>query len=149
MTTIAYRDGVMVATTGVWTAIYRGQRNKIMRVGGSGTGAGALMATCGDSDMAFSFHKWLEDGENQNALPRIPEKSDFAAIVVYPNGSVVCFTERFLPQPIIAEFHAMGSGDQLALGAMAMGASAEEAVRVACKFDPWSREPLQIEHLSP
>ena len=142
MTTIAIRDGVMAATTAVWTSIYRGDSPKIMR-----TKDGALIATCGDSDMAGPFLAWFEAGADSERIPRIPEKSDFAAIVLLPDESVICFTERFLPMHVSGSFHAMGSGDQLALGAMAHGATAEEAVFVACEFDPWSRAPVQVEFL--
>jgi hypothetical protein len=139
MTTIAVRNGIMVATGATWTSIYRGQRPKIMR-----TREGALTASCGDSDMALPFFNWLDAGADQKNLPRTPDKSDFAAMVLYPDGSVSVFTERFLKQDAAADFYALGSGEQFALGAMGVGASAEEAVQVACYFDPWSRGPLQV-----
>ena len=105
------------------------------------------MATCGDSDMAIPFFNWLNEGAKAEQLPRIPEKSDFAAVVLYRDGSLGCFTERFLRMDVEADFYALGSGEQFALGAMAMGADAEQAVIVACQFDPWSRGPFQIERL--
>lgn len=37
---------------------------------------------------------------------------------------------------------AIGSGQQFALGALAAGMTPIEAVRIACKFDPWSRTPI-------
>ena len=105
------------------------------------------MATCGDSDMAIPFFNWLNEGASAEKIPRIPEKSDFAAVVLYRDGSLGCFTERFLRMDVEADFYALGSGEQFALGAMAMGATAEQAVGIACQFDPWSRGPFQIEHL--
>jgi len=39
-------------------------------------------------------------------------------------------------------FYAIGSGKDLAMGAMAFGANAEEGVRIACKYTPSCEEPL-------
>ncbi len=144
MTTIAIRNGVMAATDATWTSIYRGSRHKIMR-----TRDGALIASCGESDMAIPFFRWFDNGAHQDRLPRTPEKSDFCAIVLHATGKVQVFTERFLPQDVSAPFYAIGSGEQFALGAMAIGASADKAVQVACEFDPWSRGPIQVEMLEP
>ena len=44
--------------------------------------------------------------------------------------------------PIESDFWAAGSGEQGALVAMHMGATAEEAVRYACLVDPGSGEPV-------
>lgn len=142
MTTIAFRDGIMAATTAAWTSIYQGSGPTIFR-----TRDGGLVAMCGDTNMARSFVRWIEANEDEAQIPRIPEKTDFGAIVVGRNGVVGRFTESFQRQDIDAEFHALGSGSLLALGAMAMGASAEKAVEIACQFDPWSRGPVQVERL--
>jgi hypothetical protein len=43
-----------------------------------------------------------------------------------------------------APFHAIGSGLPVALGAMAHGATAEEAARIACQIAEGCREPLVV-----
>ncbi len=145
MTTIAIRNGVMAADTMISDAnLVRGFTSKIFRTAG-----GHLLAVCGHASMSLPFAAWIERGAPDDDLPRFPEGADFAAIVAYADGRVAVFSEKFLPQFLTAEFHTMGSGGEVALGAMAMGASAEEAVRVACRFDPWSREPIQVEMLEP
>lgn len=142
MTTIAIRDGIMAADTSVWEGCYRGSKQKIVR-----TSLGHLFATCGDSGITERLAKWIEDGESEDRLPRIVEKTDFAALVLYRDGSVGHYTERFMRSMIDGPFFALGSGNEFALGAMAMGASAEKAVEIACQFDPWSRGPVQVERL--
>lgn len=144
MTTIAFRNGVMASDTMLsGDNLVRGKSEKILRT----PSAGHLVALCGASTMVLPFAVWIELGEPQDALPRLPPDSEFAAFVAYADGRFAVFSQKFLPQFAQAEFHATGSGNEVALGAMAMGASAEEAVRVACQFDPWSREPVQVEHL--
>ncbi len=51
--------------------------------------------------------------------------------------------------PIEAPFAAIGSGAELALGAMAQGATAIQAVKIACRFDIHSRPPVHAEASSP
>jgi hypothetical protein len=142
MTTIAFRDGIMAADTMMSQSVYRGRCLKITR-----TGAGDLVALCGDSGMAHPFAAWIDAGLPRDGLPRMPTGTDFGAFVAFADGRFAVFSEKCLPQFVEAEFHAMGSGNEVAIGAMAMGASAEEAVKIACQFDPWSREPIQVEHL--
>ena len=44
----------------------------------------------------------------------------------------------------VNRFFALGDGMDLALGAFEMGASAEEAVRIACKYNIYCCEPINI-----
>jgi hypothetical protein len=44
--------------------------------------------------------------------------------------------------PIKSEYYAIGSGAGYAMGAFAMGATAEEAVKAACLFDNHCAEPV-------
>ena len=140
MTTIAYRDGVLAVDTAITSdnGVCRGRVSKLRR-----TPSGLLFAICGQAGLSDVFSRWLEDGADPLQRPTLNDKSDFAALVVFSDSRVAAFSERFVAQFLIADFHAMGSGNELALGAMAMGASAEEAVRVACRFDVWSREPVE------
>jgi len=145
MTTIAFRDGIMAADTMISDSnVVRGRTSKVIRAT-----QGHLLAVCGHSAMSLPFAAWIERREPQDDLPRLPAGADFAAIVAYIDGRVAVFSEKFLPQFVVAEFHSMGSGGEVALGAMAMGASADEAVRIACRFDPWSREPIEFHALAP
>lgn len=139
MTTIVYRDGVMAADTLVTDAgsVRRGTARKIFR-----TANGALVGVAGASGLTSRFVQWIENGEPEAALPRMPDGQQMSALVAYSDGSVAVFNETLLRQKVVAPFEAVGSGNEIALGALAMGARAEEAVLVACQFDVWSAEPV-------
>lgn len=134
MTTIVYRDGVMAADRLITSnGIRRGHSKKIFKAAN-----GALIGVSGSAGLADRFVSWIGDGGREEERPRIPEGSDLFAIVAYPEGEVAVFSERLVPQVIEAPFAATGSGNEIALGAMAMGASAERAVAVAIEFDAYS-----------
>lgn len=46
--------------------------------------------------------------------------------------------------PIHRDFHAIGSGRDFAMAAMAMGRSAHDAVELACKFDVYSGGDIEL-----
>lgn len=129
MTTIAYRDGVMAADTLVtagephwrWATIDKLFRAQDGTIGGvSGTLPGVAL-----------FRDWFETG----AFHPPPTDGDCYGIVVRPNGSVEVWPGIPALLPMTAEFIAIGSGERFALGALEAGASAENAVRIAMKYD--------------
>jgi len=68
----------------------------------------------------------------------------FSCIVIDQYGAVTLVDEEMEPQPILDSYFAIGSGSHFAVGAMDAGASVEDAVRIACKRDPNSSEPLSV-----
>ncbi len=50
-------------------------------------------------------------------------------------------------EEVIDDFYAIGSGAKVALGAMACGKSAIEAVRIAARFDPYTGGRINSESL--
>ena len=51
------------------------------------------------------------------------------------------------PIPIDTDFFSVGSGSDYAMGAMAMGASAADAIRVASQFDCHTNDKVEAESL--
>jgi ATP-dependent protease HslVU (ClpYQ) peptidase subunit len=47
------------------------------------------------------------------------------------------------PFPVKGKFFAVGSGGDFAYGALGMGASAVEAVKIGCRFDVYSSGPVK------
>lgn len=80
--------------------------------------------------------RWFEEGADREKWPKCQDKDDTWCRLIVVNGLGAFFYER-LPVEIRVEdsFMAWGSGRDFALGAMACGKSACEAVEVACKFD--------------
>jgi hypothetical protein len=76
---------------------------------------------------------WLKETGGDGHQPKI---SHISAIIIKPNGRVFMF-ENGAPQLMAAggRYHAVGSGANLALGAMFAGADACTAVRAAIYHD--------------
>lgn len=128
MTTIAYRDGVLAtdsrALVGGWRAPYAVV--KMWRLSD-----GSVVAGSGDLARVTAMKDWLEEGNRDAKQPDLTDASVYhllkdRTIVVYElGGSFV----------IAADFAAWGSGLPPALGALHMGATAEQAVRIATLVD--------------
>lgn len=63
------------------------------------------------------------------------DNSELEAIELHPSG-LYLYEASGVRYPIKDLYYAVGSGAPYALGAMAMGASPEEAVAIAARFDP-------------
>lgn len=130
MTTIAYRDGKMAADRMVKCgAVAHHDITKIVR-----RMDGALCGTCGVSSLGFAFRKWFLGGEVGDK-PSCGDSEDcnIHAIIVRPSG-VVELHDFLGMSEIEGPFHAVGAGAEFALGAMAMGADAVQAVNIAAEF---------------
>ena len=143
MTTIAYRGGIIAADSrATYTSEAAGSRvhacKKLFRkrVGEGRKAHDVIIATAGETSPGMVFVDWYGTGKP------VPELflhlgGDFTCLVLTPRGlfeyDVYCRGE-----PIEEEFYAIGSGAKAALGAMHAGKSAVEAVRIACRIDPYS-----------
>lgn len=138
MSTVAYRDGIMVGDTAAHRGeLYIGTVSKVFtRTRGNIGLLGVVGNIC---DYQPVFHWWDVDGLK-------PEKvgDNFRALKVGIQGNVVYLDNSLNEYVIEAPFHALGSGAELALGAMAAGATAEQAVIIACQFDACSRLPIDV-----
>ena len=118
--------------------IRRGRTSKLKRT------EERLIGTAGGVGCAAALTRWIADGELNENKPQFPSDQGAISIVAYRDGRVAIITEKCVPQFCEAEFFACGSGNEIALGAMAMGATAEEAVRVAARLDVATEEPIEI-----
>lgn len=150
MTTIAYTKGVM-ACDSCWTegSVQVVSASKITRLT-----SGALLGQAGDND-AREIEDFLDKIKSERYIPKrralLDLRVNFAGVWVLPNGSMykVCCREN--PSDYDDEvgfwrvnfpYAAAGSGKEFALGAMAAGRTAAEAVIIACKHDINSRPPV-------
>jgi len=135
MTTITYRDGILAsdsrAYSGGSTPI--GQKQKIWQLE-CGTMFGVSTVHPGLSEQVAA---WISSEQNRDYLP--PVDPTFTALLIDPLGQVfIAIDSYFFTGPLTGDYFAIGSGDHYALGAMAMGASAVEAVEVAMVHDAWT-----------
>jgi hypothetical protein len=136
VTTIAYRNGVLCVDSQV-TDRNRYEGSVIKWANGDGwvaAGAGSLSLisralktiSVGDDGIPTLEFSILEDEEEIFVAT--------SAGLFYSGKHGVSHWE--------ADFYAAGSGGDIAIGAMAAGATAEEAVRIACKYDTKTCEPV-------
>ena len=142
MTCIVYRAGYMAADSRAYAGDKHpiGSKTKIRRLD-DGTLIGCSTTTPGGGEAVLD---WWEKGRPED--PTLP--NHFTFLAVRKNGEALYMTgPDFVSGPLTAEFFAIGSGEQYAQGALEMGATAVEAVRVACKCDNFTDFPIhEISH---
>ncbi|MDE2105424.1 MAG: hypothetical protein KGL39_49815 [Patescibacteria group bacterium] len=157
MTTIAYKGGMMAGDT-CWTLnkTHITSLSKITRLA-----SGALLGQAGDND-GREMETFLGKVKAPRGLPFRKEllelRISFAGLLVLPTGHVYRVDCRENPTdyddevgftPITKKFAACGSGSDIALGAMAAGKTAREAVLIAAEFDVNTRTPVNSLRLKP
>lgn len=142
MTAIAYRAGVLAADTQQTAGmIIVGYTKKVVR-----SPAGHIAAASGDAVWCRAFNQAVTKGDVDWKPPAGTKAEDFMAILVSPDGTA----EEVVPEGnslLEAEFAAIGAPWQFLTGAMAAGASAEEAVRLAIQHCTSCGGEVQVERL--
>lgn len=91
-----------------------------------------IVGTSGDVAFGHSVIDWLESGGDP---PKLDCDAGFSALILHPTGEVSLMGQDC--KPVLIELpYAVGSGMDLAIGAMRAGASPEKAVRIASEYDP-------------
>lgn len=144
MTTICFKDGVLATDSGMQDSglrVGRCQKAYPMK-------DGSIVTACGESQKAEAFRAWIEAGGDPEKAPKLDE--GFNGVHLLPDGTAVWYDGDPIGYSYEPEggFWALGSGFKVAVGAMAAGASAEEACAIACRFDAGSSGPVQTFHLS-
>ena len=120
---------------------------KIFRIGES------LFGTAGHASMCLVMIEWLKTSRNRQRLYKEWSEENYYREEVWilelnPRG-LFSWDGWGVPEPILTDRMAIGSGAKSALAAMAMGAKPEEAVKVAAQVDIYSSPPIQTEWLLP
>lgn len=128
MTTIAYRNGVIAADTGLTCGSLRDSHVEKVAKHEDGSIAGA----CGEAWWIEAFLTWFKKG---GEVPVIPDGGHFSSALVINKRRKVTIYEsekgKTRSYEIKAPYHAIGSGRELALGAMFAGAPPTSAVKAA------------------
>lgn len=96
-------------------------------------GSGVVVGWTGTHECGLALIRWLE-GIDKNWPTFQADKDRWTRLIVIERGKVSVFEQEPIPQPVEGEFDAWGSGREFSLGAMAMGATAKQAVEVANRF---------------
>ena len=93
---------------------------------------GRIVGTAGCVATGIKAVKWLEGGGD---APDFPSDVEFSALILYPTGIVEMMGHECVLMPVALPF-AIGSGMDLAIGAMEAGADPAKAVLIASMRDP-------------
>lgn len=146
MTIIVYRDGILAADSLVsWGPLRVATTQKIIR-----RGDGALAGGAGAAGDIASFLAWFfEGGKLDGGWSAANPDEGFAGIVIEADGRVWQYGRDGRPFGTEAPFYALGCAAPVALGALAMGASAKQAVKVCIDLEAYCGGPVQVLRLGP
>ncbi len=141
MTTVAYRDGVMAADSGVWfgDASFPWARKVVKGLDGT------LYGCAGDAAQVGAFIEWVEQGCNgERPVAETVEggASSYLVLVSPPTGSIRVLTAKGV-EVYDAPYFAIGGGNVGAFCAMHAGASAERAIEAAIAHASGAIGPVQ------
>lgn len=136
MTTIAYRDGIIAADRLVTAGNMRaGFVTKIFAAHDMVVGISGSL-----SDLGL-FQMWF----NSELLDTVPSFSDEVdGIVVDADHNIFYIGAKGNRVMVAGEYAAVGSGEEYAMAAMAMGADARKAVEIAIQLDTLSGGGIDV-----
>ena len=140
MSTIATNRSEMAADSQSTASATKSRtpRSKVQRINGH------LVAAVGRTDEIPAFLEWYEKGCPEDDEPEVGES--FEALALTPEG-LFQYYNRLDPVEVVEDFWAIGQGSDIALGAMAAGASPERAVEIACELNIYTGPPVVVERL--
>lgn len=152
MTTIVYDPltGVMAADSQDTDGNRKMKCQKIYKVNDH------LIGTAGGSYAGLLFVQWFKEWDDEPDYAdrkRMPDllnldiEEDFECLVVRPNGSAYMVNRLFVPYNMPNDICGVGSGSGCAMAAMMAGASAKEAVKIACSIDAHSSGPVKTKKI--
>ena len=94
----------------------------------------AIIGFTGGYENGLGLIEWFENGENAKDWPDWQKSEDWCRFIVAVSNHVYSYEKLPYAQGNDNPFMAWGSGRDYALGAMAQGANAIEAVKIACNF---------------
>lgn len=125
MTTVA-TDGVTIAADGLLT--WGGRRLKLDEQKLRRLPDGSVVGWAGNADEAVIAVEALARDDGDEA------KGDYSLLRLFPDGKLAVYVDRLIPT-FTSPPQAIGSGGDVALGAMLAGMSAKQAVRAAARID--------------
>lgn len=138
MTTIAYRDGVLAADSlATWGDARDGYCRKIERRGR------VLAASAGNLSRAQGFLDWFRSGMQGDPPPAGDDDAKSFNYLIDPDGWFLMWGPKGWERTR-GDLLTLGSGGEYARGALAMGATPEEAVAVAIQYDTKSGGPITV-----
>lgn len=149
MTIICVRDGVMAADS---MSVLGGHLRSTVVAGGAKitrlrrhTWEGSLVGCAGYTAIIHQFLQWAEGNLDQRPVD-IPA-DEFDILMLKPDGSLWRWDEKLRCYPLVDDFYAIGRPWEFAMGCMAAGCSAQQAVELSIKHSCSAGGAVQVEHL--
>jgi len=145
MTTIAIRAGTIAADTCIGNGIKSGKVSKLHVIKNKYVVAGA-----GTWGSIMRFVRWVEQGKKKCDYVPCAEDNRIMLVEVKKDGISITHYDSLSDHrgyTIEAEFFAIGSGYELAIGALSFGADAIQAVKVAAEYDLTTQLPIEYVEL--
>lgn len=146
MSTITYRDGVMVSDSRAYSGHNSpiGSKCKIARLS-HGWLAGVSTEQPGATEALLGA--LAEEWDKFPPTLKVPDHlaGSYEILVVSPHGKGFFANSSLLfSGPLDAPYFAVGSGATFAMGAFEMGATALTACRISARIDPWTDAPFHL-----
>lgn len=109
--------------------------SKVSQIGSS------VFAGAGDLDDLWRFLDWQRAGGSHDDLPTIDDGLDILEVC---NGRIYLWGKKLVRVKLNETVYAIGSGAHYAMGALANGATPEQAIKIAAKYDPETALPLEF-----
>lgn len=107
---------------------------------------GAIWGAAGPSWKGLAFRAWtLGKGKRPTFIKQDEEEGEEDVkleVLQLTPGGLYLWVNGDLPDPVKEPFFAIGSGGSYAIGALSMGATLEQAIEVAAKWDNGTRLPF-------
>jgi hypothetical protein len=141
MTVIACRDGVVASDSAIWhgeTTV--GYTQKLHRLDD-----GSIFAAAGTFALILCVRDWINAGRPADTKPAVRPDDELDALILRQGGRMECWSTYLAPWQSMAEYEACGAHSDFLYGAMAAGASAEDAVRLAIQRCSHAGGDIQVE----
>ncbi len=140
MTTIAYKDGILVADTQLTMGGMKFKSDpKIVILPN-----GVVFSASGPTNVIMEAVQFFSKPDWDKKLDEAPKTKKTIEIILVSKGRVYYCYNNCLPVPLEHRFWSIGSGWQIAASAMHMGLSAEEAVKFAGELNIHTNQEVQV-----
>lgn len=136
MTTVAWDGKTLAADSQVTIGNCRGHGTKLVS-----NEAGYVAAGAGNFCDVLPWLAWVAAGMDPEQQPTSLD-AESTLIIVPPRGAPLWFAGTHIPIKLPRKKFAIGSGSDFAMGAMAVGADAVTAVKIAADHDVYTNRKV-------
>lgn len=142
MSIVAYDGKSLAADRQMTRGNFKFEVRKIRRINSY------VLAWTGYMSSGLAMAHWFENGALRGDFPACQQNNElWARLIVVSKDEVVYYEQTPHAIGVYAPYMAWGQGSDFAMGAMSHGATAKEAVEIACRFDTGCGFGVDVETL--